>query len=85
MNEYILSKYKFIFGDVKHEKYNCEDYFGIKFFLNNEEYDCLYNVYLGFRLIVKNNDYFKDMPLNSNTIKFIPSEIKIMELEWMMK
>lgn len=64
---------------VKHERFECEDYRGVKFFENGYRYEIL-DCLLGIRLIVNHDDqlgFFKDMPFHEGTWGLLPSAVRV--------
>lgn len=67
-------------SDLKHKVYECETYYGVSFYYEDETYDIIDNKYLGYRLIITDNYFcWKDIPFKKETFHFLPSCIKVIE------
>lgn len=74
---------------IKHEKYSCEWYCGIIFYIPNDGniitgnygiYDVVNNKYMGNRILVSNKDGWKDIPFKKTTFHFLPPGVRAIEL-----
>lgn len=74
-----LDKYSIEFNsDIKYEKYSCEWYYGIIFWINEIKYDLIHNKLMGNRLLINEpSGKWQDVPLKLETFWLLPSEIKI--------
>ncbi len=81
MIKYTFQKYDLFFEEsVEHEIYDMEWVDGIKFTLTDGTYDLCHNKVDWNRIIiVYNSGAIKDLPFNENTLKFLPSYIKVIK------
>jgi hypothetical protein len=88
---YILDKYIFLYdSSIKFETYKCESYYGIIFMIDGDgnsivnpthgRYDVVHNFVLGDRLLICNQNGWKDIPFHSGTFGFLPKGIEVIEL-----
>jgi hypothetical protein len=80
-NVYILDNYLLKFDiDVKFETYSCKCYYGIIFHVNNGRYDVIHNFNMGNRLLINNDDGWKDIPFKKSTFGFLPPGVEAIEI-----
>jgi hypothetical protein len=88
---YTLGNKLFIFdSSIRIETYQNKWYYGIIFFFPNEgdgliskdgRYDVVHHYHMDWeRLLINNKDGVKDLPFHSGTFRFLPDEIKVLEL-----
>lgn len=73
IDNYLLSFKK----STKKETFKCSSYYGITFYIDNDRYEILHNYNLGNRLLINNQDGWKDVPFSKKTFFFLPDEILI--------
>jgi hypothetical protein len=73
---------------VKHEKYSCEWYHGIIFYVYDDNsflagsyfrYDVIHNIYLGNRILINDAEGWRDIPFEKSTFGFLPTCVKVSE------
>ncbi len=90
-NTYVLGKKLFIFdSDIKYETYSNKWYYGIIFlmpcegdslFCKDERYDVVHHYHMEWeRLIINTKDGWKDLPFHKGTYRFLPDQVKVLEL-----
>lgn len=88
---YVLGTKLFIYdSSIKIETYQNEWYYGIIFIIENEgdgliskhaRYDIVHHYHMGWeRLIINNKEGWKDLPFHAGTFRFLPEQIKVLEL-----
>lgn len=89
---YVLDKHLFVFDSsiIKYETYQCKWYYGIIFYIENEgdgliskhaRYDVVHHYHMDWeRLIINDKEGWKDLPFHCGTFRFLPDEIKVLEL-----
>ncbi len=78
---FILDKYLLTFdSNIKHEEHKCEIIYGIKFYFDNNNYDIFNNMYMGNRMIINDENGWRDIPINDSSIELLPDCIKVSKL-----
>lgn len=74
---------------VKHETYSCEWYYGIIFYVYNDNnylnegcsrYDIVHNIYLGNRILIYDSEGCRDIPFKKATFGLLPLCVRAIEL-----
>jgi hypothetical protein len=76
VNNYLLTYAE----DIKVEIYDSKCYHGIIFYIGEHRYDVVNNYHMGCRLIIHNEDGWKDIPFKPGTFGFLPDGIEAIEL-----
>ena len=90
-NTYVIGNKLFIFNpEIRYETYQNEWYYGIIFFIEGEgddlickdgRYDVVHHYHMDWeRLLINNKDGWKDLPFHNGTFRFLPDQIKVLEL-----
>lgn len=74
---------------MKYEKYSCEWYHGIIFYIPDDgniltgdygRYDVIHNIYMGNRILISNKEGWKDIPFKKATFGFLPPGVEAIEI-----
>lgn len=91
-NTYTLDEHILLMFDpnIKYEKYECQWYHGIIFFIPGDgdgifsrdygRYDIIHNNYLGNRIIINNSEGWRDIPFKEATFGFLPPGVEAIEI-----
>jgi hypothetical protein len=88
---YVLDKHLFLFdSSIRYETYQNESYYGIIFFIDGEgdglickdaRYDVVHHYHMDWeRLIINTKEGWKDLPFHKGTYRFLPDQIKVLDL-----
>jgi hypothetical protein len=79
---YILDKYLFKFSpSMKVSYFQCEDYYGISFIIEDGFVDVVCNKHLGNRLTYNLKSVgWHDIPFKSDTFGYLPEGIEVLEI-----
>jgi|SRR5579885_1211584 len=79
---YVLGNYLISYDpNIKIEKYSCESYYGIMFYMEDGRYDLCNNFLLGPRIIINKKDgSWNDIPFKPATFGFLPEGVSANEV-----